>query len=106
MSGIEAIAAVSGASEISTITLSVVGGSEKMAMPEIGFGDMLANGLKSVEAKIDVANAKVRDFSVDENVPIHEVTVALEEARLSVELALQVRTRLVEGYREIMNMQL
>jgi flagellar hook-basal body complex protein FliE len=32
--------------------------------------------------------------------------MALEDARLSVELAMQVRTRLLEGYRELMGMQL
>ncbi|WP_371395860.1 flagellar hook-basal body complex protein FliE [Fretibacter rubidus] len=105
--GIEAIAAIGKTETISTIVdPNVLNGRGAASTPELGFGDMLANGLKSVEQKIDIANAKVRDFSVDENVPIHEVTIALEEARLSVELALQVRTRLVEGYREIMNMQL
>jgi flagellar hook-basal body complex protein FliE len=39
-------------------------------------------------------------------VPLHQVTYALEEARLSVELAMQVRTRLVESYRELMNMSI
>lgn len=106
-SGIEAIAAIGNTESVSTFVepQSVQAGGTN-AVPELGFNNMLANGLKSVEQKIDVANAKVRDFAVDENVPIHEVTIALEEARLSVELALQVRTRLVEGYREIMNMQL
>jgi len=37
---------------------------------------------------------------------VHQVTLALEQARLSVELAMQVRQRLVESYRELMNMQL
>jgi flagellar hook-basal body complex protein FliE len=32
--------------------------------------------------------------------------MALEQARLSVELAMQVRSRIVEGYREIMNIPL
>jgi flagellar hook-basal body complex protein FliE len=34
------------------------------------------------------------------------VTFALEQARLSLELMLQVRSRLVEGYQQIMGMQL
>jgi flagellar hook-basal body complex protein FliE len=48
----------------------------------------------------------VRAFALDDSVPVHQVTVALEQARLSVELALQVRERLVDGFREIMNTQL
>ncbi|KQN21427.1 hypothetical protein ASE86_14470 [Sphingomonas sp. Leaf33] len=71
-----------------------------------GFGAMLMNGLGAVNAKLENADALVRRFAVDENVPVHHVTMALEEARLSLELAMQVRGRLVEGYRELMNMQL
>jgi flagellar hook-basal body complex protein FliE len=43
---------------------------------------------------------------VDDSIAVHEVTFALEEARLSMELAMHVRERLVETYRELMNMQL
>lgn len=70
------------------------------------FGRILADGLAQLEQKIDRADELVRTFTLDGSVPVHQVSVALEEARLAVELALQVRTRLVEGYREIMNMQL
>ena len=70
------------------------------------FGDMITHGVEQVESKIDTADALVRQFATDDSVPVHDVTVALEEARLSVELALQVRNHLVDGYREIMNMQL
>lgn len=72
-----------------------------------GFGDILASGLKQVESKIATADDLVRQFALDDSsVPIHQVTYALEQARLSVELAMQVRSRLVEGYRDLMNMQL
>jgi flagellar hook-basal body complex protein FliE len=67
---------------------------------------MLASGLQGLENKVDHANELVRAFAVDDSVPVHQVTIALEEARIAVELAMQIRTRLVEGYREIMNMQL
>jgi len=48
----------------------------------------------------------VKAFALDDSIPVHQVTFALEEARLAVELAMQVRTRLLESYRELMNMQL
>lgn len=71
-----------------------------------GFGDMLMSGLHAVDGKLETAEQLVRRFAVDDTIPVHQVTIALEQARLSVELAMQVRTRLVEGYRELMNMQL
>lgn len=70
------------------------------------FQSIISNGLKNMDSKINTANEMVQEFAVDNSVPLHQVTMALEEARLSVEMAMQVRARLIEGYREIMNMQL
>ena len=72
----------------------------------VAFGEMLGEGIKGVEEKIATADKMVRAFALDDSIPIHQVTIALEEARLAVDLAMQVRTRLVEAYREIMNTQL
>ena len=74
--------------------------------PGVSFGSILAGGLRSMEAKVHAANDLVRQFALDDSVPLHRVTYALEEARLAVELTMQVRSRLVESYREFMNMQL
>ena len=52
------------------------------------------------------ADAMVRSFALDELIPLHQVTFALEEARLSIELMMQVRARLVESYQRMMEMQL
>lgn len=70
------------------------------------FAGLLSRGVAEVEARVDRADQLVRNFVVDASIPVHEVTIALEQARVAVELAVQVRTRLVEGYRDIMNMQL
>ncbi|MCB5423836.1 flagellar hook-basal body complex protein FliE [Altererythrobacter sp. CC-YST694] len=70
------------------------------------FQSVLSAGLDAVNDKVAHADELVRQFALDDSVPVHQVTIALEEARLSIELATQVRTRLVETYRELMNMQL
>jgi len=70
------------------------------------FESVLSAGLDRVNDKVAHADELVRQFALDDSVPVHQVTIALEEARLSIELATQVRTRLVETYRELMNMQL
>ena len=72
----------------------------------VAFEAVLSGSLGSVNEKIATAEDMVRQFAVDDSIPLHQVTLALEEARLSVELAMQVRARLVETYREFMNMQL
>ncbi|KQM61714.1 MULTISPECIES: flagellar hook-basal body complex protein FliE [unclassified Sphingomonas] len=98
MSGIEAIAAI-GAAAVPAYAPPVpaTGG---------GFGALLTQGLQHVDTKLAQADALARQFAVDDSIPVHQVTMALEEARLAVELAMQVRTRLLDGYRELMAMQL
>lgn len=101
MTGIEPLAAItSSATSLTGSTLpsaSVAGAS--------GFGDLLARGLQDVDAKIGKADALVQSFAMGAPIPLHQVTLALEQARLSVDLAMEVRTRLVEAYRDFMSMQ-
>ena len=70
------------------------------------FVKMLADGIGTVNQKLVHADTVVRAFAADDSIPVHQVTFALEEARLSLELMMQVRTRLVESYQRIMEMQL
>lgn len=78
------------------------------ATPRSGksFADMLIEGVENANAKMAEADRLTQAFIVDDNIPVHQVTFALEQARLSLELMLQVRGRLVEGYQQLMNMQL
>ncbi len=71
-----------------------------------GFGSVLSEAISGLDDKVAEADRMVARFAIDENTPIHHVTVALEEARMAVELATRVRQGVVEGYRELMNMQL
>lgn len=76
------------------------------AAPAVSFNQILTSGLQRIDQKIATADDLVRRFTLDGSVPVHQVTYALEEAKMSVELAMQVRGRLLDGYRELMNMQL
>jgi flagellar hook-basal body complex protein FliE len=66
----------------------------------------MGEGLTRMDAKVAHADRMVMHFALDERTPVHQVTIALEEARLAVEMTMQVRQRLLEGYRELMNLQL
>lgn len=104
---IEAIASLAPALADPVIAQAGIQGLPVPAQPvRESFGTILEDGLRSMEAKVNAANELVRQFAVDDSVPLHRVTYALEEARLSVELAMQVRARLLESYRDFMNMQL
>ena len=70
------------------------------------FEQILLGGLEKVDADIQAAEVAVNAFAADDSFPVHQVMFALAKAQLSLELMLQVRSRLVEGYQEIMRMQL
>ncbi|WP_298303619.1 flagellar hook-basal body complex protein FliE [uncultured Erythrobacter sp.] len=113
MNGIEAISSVTSATQI---TMGNLGSSQAAQLPNAvqqssdlatsNFGKMMSDGIANVDGKVARADDLVARFVVDNTTPIHHVTVALEEARMAVELATQVRQRLTEGYRQLMNMQL
>lgn len=108
MTGIEALGAIGPGTAplISQLGVAALPPSQAQAQAPTGFADLLTGGLRQVEGKLATANDLVRQFAIDDQVPLHQVTFALEEARLSVELAMQVRARVLESYREFMNMQL
>ena len=70
------------------------------------FGRMLLDGVNQVDRQLVQADSMVAAFAVDGSTPIHQVTIALEQARMSLELMMQVRTHLVDGYHELLRMQL
>lgn len=69
------------------------------------FATVLAQGIESVNGALIRADAMLAQAALDGSQPPHQVMLALEEARLSFHLALQVRNRLLEGYQEILRMQ-
>lgn len=103
MTGVESIAAVSANAPASALPPATL---DHAQTAPASFAEMVQHGVAQVEGRVAHANDLVRAFALDDAIPVHQVTIALEEARFAVELAMQVRTRLIESYRELMNMQL
>jgi len=74
--------------------------------PSQSFMSELMDGVQAVDAKIKNAEALARSFGTDDSVPVHQVVFAMEEARFSLEMMIQVRNRLVESGQELLRMQL
>jgi flagellar hook-basal body complex protein FliE len=72
----------------------------------VPFSQLLVNGIQDANNKAITADNTVRAFILDDSVPVHQVSYALAQAKMSLELMLQVRSRLAEGYQQLMNMQL
>jgi len=69
------------------------------------FGPWLARSLGQVNQDLVRADQAVRGLAAGETENLHQVMIALEEARLSLQLAAQVRNRLLEAYQEVLRMQ-
>jgi flagellar hook-basal body complex protein FliE len=69
------------------------------------FKDMLARGLNDTSALQDDSKDMIGAFLRGEPVELHQVMAASEEASLSLELLVEIRNKLTEAYRSVMNTQ-
>lgn len=70
------------------------------------FGDVLKEQLNKVNDLQLRADQATQEFVVGESEDIHSVLLATEEARLALEMAVQIRNKLIESYQEINRIQL
>ena len=70
------------------------------------FGNVLKGELDKVNESQIASEDITERFIKGEDIDVHNVMVAGEEAKLSLQLAVQVRNKLVEAYQEISRMQL
>lgn len=69
------------------------------------FDNVLGGLVKGVNAKQWAAADQVNGLLSGQNVPLHQAMLAMEEASVSFSLMLEVRNKLLEGYQELMRMQ-
>jgi flagellar hook-basal body complex protein FliE len=73
---------------------------------EPGFMRMLGSQVNELNSGINQADQAARALAAGENVPVHDVMIAMEHARLKLQLAVEVRNRVVDAYQNLTNMQL
>ncbi len=73
---------------------------------ETDFRAVLNEQLNKLNDKQVEADNYINDLISGNDVDLHQVMIATEEARLSLELAVQIRNKVVEAYKELNNMQL
>lgn len=69
------------------------------------FGDLLVRALGEVTEIQDNKADVIAAFLRGDNVELHQVMAAAEEASLSLELLVETRNKLTDAYRTVMNMQ-
>lgn len=73
--------------------------------PTANFGGWFTDELSKVNDRLVGADVEIQKMAVGEPQNLHEVMIHMEEARLSFQLLVQVRNRLLEAYQEVMRMQ-
>jgi len=73
--------------------------------PGAGFGQLVAEGVGEVNQQLLAAQADLQRLATGNVENLHQVMIRLEESRLSFQLLLQVRNRLLEAYQDVMKMQ-
>jgi len=68
----------------------------------VGFTRSLGRAISEVNEMQHESAQKIEAFVRGEDVPLHEVVLAQEEAEISFRLMLEVRDRLVRAYQEIL----
>ena len=70
------------------------------------FGDIINKEIDKVNEAQIKADKLTTGFMTGEVDDLHSVMIATEEARLSLELAVQIRNKVIEAFKEVNNMQL
>ena len=73
--------------------------------PAASFGGMLGHFVSEVSHKQQIAGEAVAGLLSGQNIPLHQVVTAGEEASLAFTLMVEVRNKLLESYQELMRMQ-
>ena len=68
------------------------------------FGDTLKQALGEVSQAQDTAQDYVQRFVRGEPVELHQVMAAAEEAQLSLEMLVELRNKLMDAYKTVMNL--
>ena len=112
---IEAVAALGSVlSDLQSLASAATAPSTDPLVPDVGAADgaapsfmqTLQNALDRVDGSIATADASAKAFSAgDQNIPLSDVMVSLEQANLALQMASGVRDKVVAAYSSVMNMQ-
>jgi len=72
---------------------------------DASFGDLFKNAINDASGMQNDAQNMIGAFLRGEPVELHQVMAASEEAAISLELLVQIRNKLTDAYRTVMNIQ-
>lgn len=70
------------------------------------FMNLLGDGVSRADQSLKTADAQLRAMAAGQDLPIHDVMISMERARMDLMMVVEIRNRVIEGYQELMRMQL
>lgn len=81
-------------------------GFDRAGLERLDFQEVLQAAVRGVSDAQGAAQSKAQAYQLgDDKVSLEEVMISMQRASLAMQGMVQVRNRLVEAYREVMNMQ-
>ena len=81
------------------------GAQATQAVQDVSFGDVLNQFVSEVNDKQIASGQAVNDLLSGKDIPLHQAMIAMQEAGVAFQLMVEVRNKLLEGYQELMRMQ-
>jgi flagellar hook-basal body complex protein FliE len=69
-----------------------------------GFGQALSQQMTELNTLQTQADEATQDFAAGKDIPLHQVMIAMNKADMSMQLAMQVRNKVLSAYQEISRM--
>lgn len=101
---IEAIQALGAHDEVAPLQASA--GAPTGAGASASFAEHVTEGLRTLNDQLLTSQVDLHRLAAGEGENLHEIMVRLEESRIALQLALQVRNRVLEAYQDVMRMQI
>ena len=73
---------------------------------DTSFMDFINTKVDLIDNSIKTANHSIKSYALGENISTHELMIALETAKYELQLAIEVRNKVIEAYQELSRMQL
>lgn len=99
------IVPISAGAEWNVGGVGTIGSSGSQQQSGGGFGDMIGQSLKSLQASQDQASQASTDLATGKATDPTAVVMAVERAQLAMQLASQIRTKAVEAAQTIFQTQ-
>jgi flagellar hook-basal body complex protein FliE len=88
----------------SSLSIGKLGGRSQADSPVRQIGQTFAQALDGLSKSQNESDSLIQKLAAGENVDLHQVMIAAEETDINFRIAMAIRDRLVDAYREINRM--